>query len=66
MRPSAEVSAVKGVEGPRGLSSVRETGTEGAGRPVVESRTWVVIGSCGGAVAEPDMVEGITVDRRKM
>lgn len=66
MRPSAEVRAVKGLEGPRGLSIVRETGTEGAGRPVVESRTCVVIGSRGGAVAELDMVKGVTTDQCKM
>jgi len=58
MRPSADVMAVKGVEGPRGLRSVRETGMEGAGRPVVESRTWVVIGSRWVVVAVLDMVEG--------
>ena len=30
---------------PSSLRRSRRTGMEGAGRPVVESRTWVVIGS---------------------
>ena len=51
MRPSALVVAVKGAEGPRGRRRVRVTDKEDAGRPVVRSRTWHVMGSFGGDVA---------------
>lgn len=56
MRPSEEVTAVKGADGPKGRSKVSETETDDAGRPVVWSRTWQVIGSRagveGGGVSE--------------
>ena len=56
-RPSESVRAVKGVEGPRGLRSVRETGRLRAGWPVDVSRTWQVIGSfLGGVVVERDCI----------
>lgn len=45
MRPSDEVTAVRGADGPKGRSRVRDTATEAAGRPVVRSRTWQVMGS---------------------
>ena len=58
MRPVGAVVAVK--EGRGGVLEreegwvkerrVRETGTEEAGRPVREERTWVVIGARGGGV----------------
>lgn len=48
MRPSDVVVARKGFDGPSGRIRVRETSRNGAGRPVVRSRTWQVIGSrCG-------------------
>lgn len=39
------MTAVSGADGPKGRSRVRETATEAAGRPVVRSRTWQVMGS---------------------
>ena len=49
MRPSADVRAVKSTVGLLGRRRVRVTKTEAAGRPVVWSRMWQVIGSrCGG------------------
>ena len=60
MRPSALVKALKGADGPRGPKRVRVTDMDGAGRPVVWSRTWHVIGSLGGdGEAE---VCGVTVE----
>lgn len=52
IRPSGEVTAVRGADGPRGRSRVSDTKTEDAGRPEVRSRTWQVIGSRAGAEGE--------------
>lgn len=41
---------MKGAEGPSGRRSVRETVRARAGRPVVVSRTWQVMGSLVGVV----------------
>ena len=49
MRPSVLVVATQGAEGPRGWRRVRLTDRLVAGRPVMVSRTWQVMGSfCGG------------------
>ena len=56
MRPSTEVVDLKrGAEGWNGWRSVRVTCSEGAGWPVVWSRTWQVMGSL--AVSGEDMVK---------
>lgn len=59
MRPSAEVVDLKrGAEGWIGWRSVSVTCSEGAGWPVVWSRTWQVMGSLRGrAVSGEDMVK---------
>lgn len=45
IRPSADVTARNGVVNTRGRRSVSLTSSWGAGRPVVWSSTWQVIGS---------------------
>lgn len=45
IRPSADVTARNGVVNTRGRRRVSLTSSWGAGRPVVWSRTWQVIGS---------------------
>lgn len=59
MRPSVFVIPRRGAEGPRGARRVRVTLRLGAGRPVVVSRTWQVIGGRGLEVN--DMVIGLAV-----
>ena len=49
---------MRGAEGPNGRSNVSETAIEGAGRPVVKSRTWQVMGSRAGAAGGAEAAEG--------